>query len=331
MSSKRLGVVLLLACGSLSLYGCLSDGGAGGLGALLKPDSGPSRGAVPLPSGIDMRRMRALDERHGRGLRVYSNLAGIGDSPSAKTELLFPSIKGRAIGTSKQLNQQFVTDMNSTNRFEMFDDTSTGVRSNSDIVVEGMVVSVMQEWRELIGQRKAVTRVRMTIQIKDTQTGRIIPPNLATLTGVYGLDPGEGTLLPKGARATDPSIEDNLRSDVEYAFRRVIETVAAKLESSMRPLGKVLMAEGNYVGIQGGERHGFRGNDRLTIFRPTFGQVAGEQGIVFASPIASVQCDAVGVEQSQCQIKRMAEGSTIKAGDYAVLADESLKLRVVTR
>jgi len=281
---------------------------------------------VPMPSGVDMVRLRGIDE--GQALRVYSDLVGIGEADGSKVELRFPKSRAGKVGTGKQLNERFVAMVNESQRFEVFDDEATGLRDASEIVVEGMVVYAGQRWDELLGQRKAITTVRLSVRIVDKATGELIPPAFRTIEGIYGEQAGEGTLLAKGRSLTDPAVVDSLMSDLDQALEDALRSAVVQLELRMRPIGKVIAARDGSVGLFGGERHGLVAGDRMVVFRPEITTIGEKEVIGLSEPIAVVGCDSVAVESTQCTTLRLAPGKAVQVGDYAVLSDESTARRL---
>ena len=118
---------------------------------------------IKLPSGIDPYRLRLLER--GEPLKVYVNMVGIDDKSSS--HLLVPARVGESIGTATQMNQRFLSAVEQTKRFSVQHDDSSGVRSESDIVVEGMVVAATQDIVNMTSLRKAVTTLRLSVQIKE--------------------------------------------------------------------------------------------------------------------------------------------------------------------
>ena len=283
-------------------------------------------GRVPLPSGIDMARLAAIDER--QGIRVYSDLVGIGEAADARVDLRFPSGAGRPVGTGKQLNERFVSMINATRRFEVFDDKARGIRDASEIVVEGMVVYAGQRFEQLLGQRKTVTTVRLAVRILDRETGAILPPAVPVIEGVYGAKAGEGKLLAPGESSNSAAVQDELRDDLDRALTDALRHAAAYLTLRMRPMGKVAAVDGSAVGLFGGEQHGLQPGDHLIVFRPRFSDDGKKRIMALATPVAVVRCDAVGTDSSQCALLRIAPGQKVNEDDYAVLSDESTRLRL---
>ena len=178
-----------------SLVAALTRAAATGLLALACAAAGAAEIRLVVPSGVDYLRIRNLDKGQSPMTKVYVQMLGIGDKTDAK--LLVTPRAGNAIGTSDQITRKFADRVTSTNRFEVFTDATIGVRDKSDIVVEGMIVSAHQDIEDFTAIRKSVTTVRLSVNILDTQSGKV---SLArTVTGLYGNAPGEGTVIVRPA------------------------------------------------------------------------------------------------------------------------------------
>jgi hypothetical protein len=273
---------------------------------------------LKIPSGVDPFRLKLL--KKAQKLKVYVNMVGIGDAKDEK--MLFPHAKSEAVGTHRQLNARFESAVKDTERFDAFSDTSGGVRDQSDLVVEGMVVAATQNIEDYEAIKKAVTTVRLDIKIKDTSSGRIIKAR--TLTGVYGDQKGEGTVIRSEAEYKARAAE--LASDYEKALQEVLVIGAGYLERTIRPLGLVDEVEGDVLTLIGGSNHGIRPNDRMVIFRAKTKRVGEVETFGIMRSVGLVECDTVNSDSSQCQVKLKTKDWPPVKDDFAVLGDSSLKL-----
>jgi hypothetical protein len=273
---------------------------------------------IKIPSGVDPFRLKLL--KKAEKLKVYVNMVGIGDAKDEK--MLFPRAKGDAVGTHQQMNARFESAVKNTERFDAFSDTSGGVRDQSDLVVEGMIVAATQNIEDYEAIRKAVTTVRLDIKIKDTGSGRIIKAR--TLTGVYGDQKGEGTVIRSDAEFASKSAE--LAGDYEKAMQEALMIGAGYLERTIRPLGVVDEVEGDVMTLIGGSNHGIRPNDRMVIFRAKTKRVGEVEAFGIMRPVAVVECDTVSSDTSQCQVKLKGKDWPLVKDDFAVLGDASLKI-----
>lgn len=277
---------------------------------------------IKLPSGIDYFRLKLLDR--GKPMQVYVNMVGIGDKSDAK--LLVSKRVGESIGNHVQMDRRFMDAIHETNRFEVYDDASGGIRDKSDIVVDGMIVASTQDINDLTAIRKAVTTVRLSIQIKDTSTGKLIKAR--TVTGVEGDEAGKGTVITNEAALKSKEVQESLANDYERALTDALRSAAAFIERTMRPVARMQEIEGKTVMIIGGANHGIREGDKLTVFRAKTTRVGETETFGIMKPVAIVECSSVNTDSSQCEIKETGNQEPPQKGDYAVLSDESLKLRM---
>lgn len=276
---------------------------------------------VKIPSGVDFLRAKML----GRGvpMKVYVNMVGISDAKDEK--LLYAKGKGDAMGTHQQLNRRFMDSVQKTKRFEVYDDTAGGVRDKSDIVVDGMIVASTQNIEDFTATRKAVTTLRLSLQIKDTASGKLIKGR--TITGVYGDRAGEGTLVRAEGDLAKPEIRNNLANDYQEALTEALENAAAFLERTIRPMARVKQVDGDDVLFVGGESHGVREGDKFVVFRSKVMKVGEVESFGIMKPVAVAECETVTTDSSQCKLKLKGREWPPQVDDYAVLADDSLKLK----
>jgi hypothetical protein len=277
---------------------------------------------IKLPSGIDYFRLKLLER--GKPMQVYANMVGIGDKSDAK--LLVSRSVGDSIGNHAQIDRRFMGAIQETRRFEVYDDASGGIRDKSDIVVDGMIVAATQDVNDLTAIRKAVTTVRLSIQIKDTSTGKLIKSR--TITGVEGDEPGKGTIIANAAALKSEEVQKSLANDFERALTDALRSAAAFLERTMRPVARLQEIENDTVMVLGGLNHGIRENDRLTVFRAKTTRVGETETFGIMKPVAIIECSSVNPDSSQCEIIQTGTQGPPQKGDYAVLSDESLKLHM---
>lgn len=288
------------------------------LAGLVAPVCAQEVQAIKIPSGVDPFRLKLL--KKAEKLKVYVNMVGIGDAQNGK--ILFPRAKGEAVGTHQQMNARFESAVKNTERFEAFSDTSGGVRDQSDLVIEGMVVAATQNIEDYEAIKKSVTTVRLDIKIKDTSSGRILKAR--TLTGVYGDQIGEGTVVRSDAELRAKA--EDLAGDYEKALQEVLQIGAGYLERSIRPLGLVDEVEGDVLTLIGGANHGLRPNDQMVIFRAKTKRLGDVETFGIMHPVGIVLCDTVNSDSSQCQAKIKGKDWPPAKDDFAVLGDNSLKL-----
>lgn len=274
-----------------------------------------------MPGGVDFSRIKALEQGRHQKMKVYVNMVGIGDK--SDLNLLIPPQAGKSVGTHIQMNRRFMDAIKSTERFEVFDDSASGLRDQSDIVVDGMVVAATQDLEDYAAFRKSVTTVRLSLQVKDTLNGKVLRGK--TLTGNHGSEPGEGTLIRNDKELADKPAQSSLSNDFERALEEVMNNAAAYVERTFRPLGKVMQIEDREVLLSGGDADGLRPNDRLVVFRANFIKEGGRDVPGLMKPVALVECTAVSAETAQCSI--LQQKDEIKPGYFALVIDDSIRLR----
>lgn len=285
-----------------------------------KPEIAVSNGAIRMPAGVDLSRLRLVDE--ARMTKVYVQMVGIGDASDDK--LLFPPDVARSVGiTNRQMNRRFMDVISAGRRFEVYDDTTTVTREQSDIVVDGMVTAATQDIQDLRVVRKPLTTVRMSVQMKDVTSGQLLFPAPVAISGIYGSAQGEGTLLQPSASLQDAALQRSLANDYERALEKAFAAAAQRIWTVLRPLGRVSAVDGAQIDIIGGSRHGFQGGDELVVFGATTMQLGGREVIQRTQAVAVVRCDGVGTETSQCDVIRRDPRYTAQVGNYVVLSDTS--------
>jgi len=281
-----------------------------------------TEGPIRMPAGVDLDRVRLLDQ--GRKTKVYAEMVGIGDPTNEK--LLFPPAVAQAVGvTTRQMQRRFSDTLARSRRFEIFDAGSTVTAEASDIVVDGMVTGTTQELQPIEGGvRVSVTRVRLSLQMKDRYTGRNLFPAAVEVLGQTGRSTGDRVVVQANERDDDPGVQRRLAVDYERALQRAFDEAARRIHTVLRPLARVVAADDEQIGFIGGSTHGLQGGDELVVFRATTTRVGETEVIAFAKPVAVVRCDGVGTLSSQCQlIRRDPKQGPPKEGDYAVLSDAS--------
>lgn len=279
-------------------------------------------GEIRLPAGIDQSRLRDTDK--GERMRVYVSLLGYEDARGGAA--VYPGSLGEALGNVTGMNRRFMDMVANTRRFQVFDDTETGIRDASDVVVTGQLTRVSQILEPFTRGRKALTTVALSIQIKDSLTGHILDQHEAVET--LGQHRGEGAWAMRPADVDTALFQGKLRQDLITAYERALAHAAAHFESSMRPLAKVVGIDGHQVQLLGGRIHGLSAGDELVVFSAATLDASPAEFQRSLKPLARIRCDAVGGESSTCVLtRREVRVTQPRSGHFAVLSDESLKLR----
>lgn len=290
------------------------------------PDDKPavtiSTGAIRMPQGIDLGRLRLVDE--ARMTKVYIEMVGVGDPANEK--LLFPAHIASQVGvTTRQMNRLLMDTVGAARRFEVYDSSGTVTQEQTDIVIDGQITSTLQDLVALDGGvRKARTSVRMSLQMKERETGRLLFQPPVVITGQVGNTSGSGAVL--GPRDTEsmPEVQRRLAQDYQKAMLAAFDDAARRIHQTLRPMGKVLSVDGDSVGLLGGSVNGLQGDDTMVVFRARTVRIGDGEEIAGTKAIAVVRCDGVGTRSSQCDITRLADPKDRpKEGDYAVLTDRA--------
>lgn len=297
-----------------SAWRLLVGAGLLGLSLLAGSASAADAGAVRLPGGLDLERLKLVDQ--GQQMRVYVSLLGHDDKRGGTA--VYPGDAGVALGSVAEMNRRFMDMVSETRRFQVFDDSDTGIREESDIVITGQVTRASQSLERFLRGRKAVTSVGLSIQIKNSQNGSLLDQHQVIEN--YGQRPGEGALALAAAEAGSPEFKQKMNEDYQEAFSRALEHAAAYFESSMRPMARVTGVRGDDIHLNRGTKQGLESADEFVLF-------SLEQGSR-PRPLALARCNAVGGETSVCtMIKRAPDADAPQTGHYAILSDQSLRLR----
>jgi hypothetical protein len=281
-----------------------------------------------LPSNIDFRRAQSIERELTQKksaqprMKVYTQMLGIDDKTQSR--LLMPVEVARAAGSNKQIEEWFRSSIAQTERFTVMDESTTGVQSESSINVEGIVLSASQTLEDYAGVRKASSHFRFALKIKDTDTGEVLKAR--TVVAEYGAHPGEGHPISAGKSLDDPVVKQWLEADFKKGLEELMNNVAAYVERTYRPIGKVIDSSKDEVLLYGGEKQGIKNGDAMVIFRIPSEPDGSLNFNKLKRVVGAVRCDSVGESQSQCRVVRKGDAWPVKLGDFGVLADDSLKL-----
>lgn len=280
-----------------------------------------AEGPIRMGSGADYARARLVGEN--RRIKVYTELLTIQDP--ANDKLMFPARVAQDIGvTPAQLKRRFMDTVSRSRRFEIYDSASTVTAEASDIVIDGQFTGTTQDVQTIEGGvRVAVTRVRLSLQMKDRYSGKLLFPAAVEVVGQTGRTTGDRAVIGPSERLDSPEVQRRLGQDYERAMQRAFDDAARRIEAVLRPHAKVLALDGDTVAVVGGGLHGFQPNDELVVFRATVARVGSGEVFATTRPLAVVRCESVGTETSQCRVIRREPGAKVEVGDWAVLSDFS--------
>jgi hypothetical protein len=278
-------------------------------------------GPVRMPAGVDYARARLIAEN--RRTKLYTELVGIG--VPANEKLLFPARVAQDIGvTPVQMRRRFMDTVSRSRRFEIYDSTGTVTAEASDIVVDGQFTGTTQEIQTIEGGvRVAVTRVRLSLQMKDRYSGKLLFPAAVEVVGQTGRTTGDRVVLAPSDNLNNPEVQRRLGQDYERAMQRAFDDAARRVDAVLRPMGRVLAVDGNQIGMVGGSTHGLQGGDELVVFRATTAKLGESTVFATTRAVAVVRCDGVGTETSQCTLIRRDPAFQPQKDDYLVLSDFS--------
>lgn len=282
-----------------------------------------TQGPIRVPSGIDAARLTKLEK--GEMPRVFLQQLRIDDNPQNK--LLFPPQMAASMNmTPLQLTRIFTDTILQSRRFEVFDIRSSVTAETSDYVIDALITSATQELRPIEGGlRVAVTRVNLSVQMKNVYTGDFVFPTAVAVEGVTGVTSGDRAVLQPRDTPAMPEVQQRMANDYLTALRRAYALATQRIEEVMRPVGKVMSADARQATVLGGQKQGFIGNDRMVVFRGQVTRVGKYELFSSVKPVAVLQCDGVGPQQSTCDIVRLEQGLQVQPGDFTVLTDDSMK------
>lgn len=282
-----------------------------------------TQGPIRVPSGIDAARLVKLEK--GEMPRVFLQLLRIDDNP--QNRLLFPRQMAASMDmTPSQLTRLFTDTILKSRRFEVFDVRSSVTAETSDYVIDSQIVAATQEIKNIEGGLRVVeTRINLSVQMKNVYTGDFVFPTAVAVEGITGVTSGDRAVLQPRDTTAMPEVQQRMANDYLRALKRAYALAATRIEEVMRPVGKVMSADARAATVLGGQKQGFVGNDRMVVFRAQLTRVGKYEVFSSIKPIAVVQCDGVGLLQSQCDVIRLEAGQQVQPGDYTVLTDDSMK------
>ena len=280
---------------------------------------------LAVPSGIDFRRLKMIEKGEKR-LKVYVEMIGISDR-GEDVKLLINKRAGDSVGTADQMRDKFSNAISKTERFIVLTDKIKDIRDDDDaILVQGRIVTAMQDVEDWTAAKKAITTVKLSLNVINPTTSQ--KEFARTIMGIYGTEPGEGTIVKAERDLKSSYIQESLKNDFERALTEALTNVAATVERRYRPMAKVIDVDGSDLALTGGSEQGLNPNDKLVVFRGKMLKVNGKDEPGIMKAVALVECPSVGTESSTCRIVQKGENGDPKPGDYAVVADDSMRLKL---
>lgn len=327
--ARGLAAAWLACAGTALLGGCVATmptlGGASSSAAPAAPAGVQvvPPGAIPMPPGADYHRATLLNE--GKVTKVYVDVLRFGDD-GARKDLFPPSMQSRVEFSRAGVTRLFTDTILQSRRFEVYDMRSSVTADKTEYVVDAQVIQATQVLRPLEGGlRVAETRVTVSVQMKNVYENSFVFPAAVLVDGITGQTSGGRTVLTQADNPSDPRIVNSLAADYQNALRLAFAKATERIESILRPLGRVTAIDGQDVGVFGGFRNGYQQGDEMVVFRAQTTTLGGREVFSLTRPVALVSCNGVGTETSQCVIRQKVAGTEPQAGDYTVITDESLR------
>lgn len=281
-----------------------------------------TQGAIRMPSGVYLGGLRTIDS--AQRTKLYVQMEYIGDP--GKDKLMFSPAVARSLDlTPRQMNRVLMDTILASRRFDVLSMDNTVTAEQSSFQITALVTDAYQKLEPTEGGRRvAVSRVKLSLQIKDLYTGELLQDRAIAVEGQSGLSSGDRTVLGPKDDPNSPAVQQSLAADYKNALHRAFKEAAIRVGEIFRPLGKVVSIDADSVGLLGGIRQGFQGRDELVLFRVRTQPIAGKEEIVSTVPLAVVRCDGVGSNTSQCELIRKHPSLKLEVGDYAILSDVSM-------
>lgn len=288
---------------------------------------------IAMPQGVDRGAAELIEQ--GRRFSIYVDLLGI-DDPRDKKLFVRPDVVAKLGITNAQMRRRLMDTVMASRRFEVYDISSSVTADKTDYVVDALVTQVTQELVRIEGNvRVSRTRVELSLQGKQRYEGTPMFAGSVVVVGQTGSMTGDRATIMPTESLDSPDVQERLAVDYERALRRALDEASKVLADKVRPMGKIVSADGEQFGMLGGLVHGFQGKDEVVVFRATTirlpvppGAPQGErprEEFSSTRPIAVARCDGVGTRTSQCVLIRRAQNMSLQVGDYVVLSDYSAR------
>ena len=286
-----------------------------------KPEVKETVGAITMPAGANYRLVQLAEK--GIKPKIYTRVRGMGDPSNEK--LLFAANVAATIGvTPVQIQRRFMDTVGKTKRYEVYDSSTSATPEASDYIVDAQFTSSTQELRRLEGGvRVSVTRGQVNANLIDRYSGKPLWDAPVEAVGTTGGSSSDRIALQPNENERDPAVQQKLGIDYERAMQRAFDRLAARIDSDLRPMGKVVGTEGDGITIVGGQRNGLQRGDELVVFSASLTKIGDQNEFINMRPLVAVRCNGVGSATSQCDVVRRNPKQTVKIGDYVILTDHS--------
>lgn len=321
--------LLPLAAAAACLSGCIATmpslGTASSPAAPVAPAAAQvvPPGSIPMPPGADAARYSLLNE--GKVPKIYVEVLRFGDDGRQKD--FFPADMQKLVDLSRSgVTRLFTDTILLSRRFEIYETRAAVTGDKTDYMVDAQVIEASQRLRPLEGGlRVAETRVLLSVQMKHMYDNNLVFPTAVLVEGITGRTNGDRTVVGQSDNLADERVRRSLAVDYQRALRLAFMAATERIESILRPLGRVTATDGQDVGVFGGFRNGYQQGDEMVVFRAQTTTLGGREVFSLTKPVALVACNGVGTETSQCVIRQKVAGTEPQAGDYTVITDRSLR------
>lgn len=280
-------------------------------------------GAVELPSGVSVERVKLLDD--GKHYNIYTSVEDSDDREGRKT-MLPASMAGLVDLSPSSLNRILADTMLAARRFKVFDMRANVTAEHSDVLVTAKVVDADQVLKPFLegGRRVSESRVKLSVQAKNMYTGENLFDADVFVEGKTGMITGDRVIVTSADDPNSPEVRNRLVADFKNAMFRAFRQASERVEYLLRPMARVVSAQDCGVDLFGGSRSGLQRGDELVIFRAQKRQHGGATILAGTRVVALVRCAGVGTESAHCTVMRAVAGYRPQDGDYAVITDPSL-------
>jgi hypothetical protein len=272
---------------------------------------------IVVPSGLDATRLDLVSRGETMKVSVALFAHDASDNPLPPEWLA-------VVGSKEQLTERFIKKVQKSARFKIFD--SRYAIEKADIDVTGQFAETTQHVVPSGSGFKALTTVGLNLSVVDALAGGR-GNDQCEIRYAHGDQPGVGARAVGKADIGSDAFKLAAQADRSEAVEQALDQAAYCLIAEIRPLGKVLKADGEIVDLFGGSAHGLEPQDKLVVFEASTAKL-GERQLVTTRAVAEIQCASVGKETSQCRVLRKANrDAKITDAHFAILSDESLNKR----
>jgi len=273
--------------------------------------------SIAVPSGLDATRLDLVSRGETMKVSVALFAHDASDNPLPPEWLA-------VVGSKEQLTERFIKKVQKSARFKIFD--SRYAIEKADIDVTGQFAETTQHVVPSGSGFKALTTVGLNLSVVDALSGTRGDDHCEIRLS-HGDQPGIGARATSKADIGGDPFKMAAQADRSEAIEQALDQAAYCLIAEVRPLTKVLKAEGEAVDLFGGSAHGLEPGDKLVVFEASTSKL-GDRQLVISRAVAEIQCPTIGKEVSQCQVlRRVSEGAKITDAHFAILSDESLNKR----